>query len=88
MVAFSYPELSMDATDWIALAAMVTGAVGTLAGLMLHGFSNVNKRIDDTNRQLAEIRADLSKSEQRTDRRVERLENLHMQVPDPEAVGQ
>ncbi len=78
----------MDASDWIALAALVTAAVGALAGLMLHGFSNINKRIDDTNRQLAEIRADLSASEQRTDRRVERLESLHMQVPDRETVGQ
>lgn len=44
----------MVASAWIALAAMVTAAVGTLAGLMLHGFSSVNKRIDDTNRQLAD----------------------------------
>ena len=78
----------MDATDWIALAAVVTVAVGTFAGLMLHGFSKVNNRIDHTNWQLAEIRADLSKSDQRTHRRVERLEGLHMQIPDREAIGQ
>lgn len=53
----------MDATDWVALAAMVAVAVGTLAGLMLHGFSNVNMRIDGANGQLAEMRADLSRSE-------------------------
>lgn len=78
----------MEASDWNALAALVTAAVGTLAGLTLHGFSNVNKRIDDTNRQLAEIRAGLSASEQRTDPRLERLESLHMQVPDRETIGQ
>lgn len=71
----------MDATDWIVLAAVVTVSVGTLAGLVLHGFSNVNDRIDDTNRQIAEIRADLSKSEQRTDRRVEGLEACGCKCP-------
>ena len=80
MGAFSYSQLSMDATDWVALASMVTAAVGTLAGLMLHGFSNVNKRIDDTSRQLVEIRVDLSRAEQRTYRRVESLESLHSRV--------
>lgn len=78
----------VEASDWIALAALVTAAVGTLACLMLHGFSNVNKRIDDTSWQLAEIRGDLSASEQRTDRRVERLESLHMQFPGRETIGQ
>lgn len=78
----------LDASDWIAIAALATAAVGTLAGLMLHGFLNTNRRIDDTSWQLAEIRADLSASEQRTDRRVERLENLHLQVPDRETIRQ
>ena len=46
---------------------------------MLYGFSDANKRLDDTNGPLAGIRSGLPISKRRTDWRMERLESPHIQ---------
>ena len=57
----------VEVGEWIGLVSVALAIVTTLGALVMNGFSNVNRRIDDTNKRIESFQAN-------TDRRFEMIQ--------------